>query len=171
MPVAPPSSSRPTPPTRAAPPRSTPTARPSASPSSMPSRLRSSSTLSPAHPGEPASSSMCPRAVGRRRPSPLSTTSPTWRCPPTGTAPPLTAQFATFDLAACSGAVVTHTDIVTGLAPVLSLVMESQLGLAFLSSGRDVSTGIEVADPLTLASGVFTTSSRETTNGRLVATA
>jgi hypothetical protein len=83
----------------------------------------------------------------------------------------LDAQFATFDMAACSGAVVTHTDMVTGLAPVLSLVMEAQLGLAFLSSGRDVSTGIEVADPLTLASGVFTTSSRETTNGRLVATA
>lgn len=83
----------------------------------------------------------------------------------------LDSQFATFEMASCSGAVVTHTDLVTGLAPVLSLVLETQLGLAFLSSGRDVSTGIEVADPLTLASGVFTTSSRETTNGRLVATA
>lgn len=83
----------------------------------------------------------------------------------------LDAQLTAFDTSACSGAVVTHTDMVTGLAPVLSLVMEAQLGLAFLSSGRDVSTGIEVADPLTLASGVFTTSSRETTNGRLVATA
>lgn len=83
----------------------------------------------------------------------------------------LNAQLAAFDTSACSGAVVTHTDLVAGLAPVLSLVLETQLGLAFLSSGRDVSTGIEVADPLTLASGVFTTSSRETTNGRLVATA
>lgn len=83
----------------------------------------------------------------------------------------LNAQFAAFDMAACSGAVVTHTDLVTGLAPVLSLLLETQLGLAFLSSGRDVSTGIDVADPLTLASGVFTTSSRETTNGRLAATA
>jgi len=83
----------------------------------------------------------------------------------------LDAQLTTFDTSACSGAVVTHTDLVIGLAPVLSLVLETQLGLAFLSSGRDVSTGIEVADPLTLASGVFTTSSRETTNGRLVATA
>lgn len=83
----------------------------------------------------------------------------------------LDAQLTGFDTSACAGAVVTHTDMVTGLAPVLSLVMEARLGLAFLSSGRDVSTGIEVADPLTLASGVFTTSSRETTNGRLVATA
>ena len=52
-----------------------------------------------------------------------------------------------------------------------SLIVEAGLGLAFLSSGRDVATGIDVADPLTLASGVFTTRSRETTNGRLVATA
>ncbi len=83
----------------------------------------------------------------------------------------LGAQLAAFDMASCAGAVITHTDLVTGLAPILSLVMEAQLGLAFLSSGRDVATGIDVADPLTLASGVFTTSSRETTNGRLVATA
>jgi flagellar biosynthesis GTPase FlhF len=83
----------------------------------------------------------------------------------------LRAQLAAFEMAACAGAVITHTDLVTGLAPILSLVMEARLGLAFLSSGRDVATGIDVADPLTLASGVFTTSSRETTNGRLVATA
>ncbi len=83
----------------------------------------------------------------------------------------LASQVMAFDAAACAGAVLTHTDLVTGLAPVLSMVMETRLGLAFLSSGRDVATGIAVADPLTLASGVFTTSSRETTNGRLVATA
>ena len=70
-----------------------------------------------------------------------------------------------------AGAILTHTDLAAGLAPVLSMVIESGLGLAFLSSGRDVATGIEVADPLTLASGVFTTTSRETTNGRLVASA
>lgn len=83
----------------------------------------------------------------------------------------LAAQVASFDSASCAGAVLTHTDLVTCLAPALSIVMETQLGLAFLSSGRDVATGIAVADPLTIASGVFTTSSRETTNGRLVATA
>lgn len=83
----------------------------------------------------------------------------------------LAAQVA--DLAAhrFAGAILTHTDLTAGLAPVLSMVIESGLGLAFLSSGRDVATGIEVADPLTLASGVFTTTSRETTNGRLVASA
>lgn len=83
----------------------------------------------------------------------------------------LSSQVVAMDASACAGAVLTHTDLVTGLAPVLSIVVESRLGLAFLSSGRDVATGIAVADPLTLASGVFTTSSRETTNGRLVATA
>lgn len=70
-----------------------------------------------------------------------------------------------------AGAVITFSDLATDLIPALSLVVETGLGLAFLSSGRDVATGIEVADPLTLASGVFTTRTRETTNGRLVATA
>lgn len=75
------------------------------------------------------------------------------------------------NVAESAGAVVTFSDLATDLIPALSLVVETGLGLAFLSSGRDVATGIEVADPLTLASGVFTTRTRETTNGRLVATA
>lgn len=79
------------------------------------------------------------------------------------------AQLA--DIRESAGAVITFSDLATDLIPALSLVVETGLGLAFLSSGRDVATGIEVADPLTLASGVFTTRSRETTNGRLVATA
>jgi flagellar biosynthesis GTPase FlhF len=70
-----------------------------------------------------------------------------------------------------AGVVITFSDLATDLIPAISLVVETGLGIAFLSSGRDVATGIDVADPLTLASGAFTTSSRETTNGRLVATA
>ena len=66
---------------------------------------------------------------------------------------------------------ITFADITTNLTPILSLIIESGMGLAFLSSGRDVSTGIGVADPLTLASGIFTIRTGETTNGRLVATA
>lgn len=81
----------------------------------------------------------------------------------------LAAQLA--DAHESAGAVLTFTDLATDLIPAISLVVETGLGLAFLSSGRDVSTGIEVADPLMLASGVFTTTTRETTNGRLVATA
>ena len=71
----------------------------------------------------------------------------------------------------CAGVVITCSDLATDLIPAISLVVETGLGLAFLTSGRDVATGIDVADPLTLASGVFTTSTRETTNGRLFATA
>ncbi len=70
-----------------------------------------------------------------------------------------------------AGAILTFSDVATDLSPVLSLIVESALGVAFLSSSRDVSTGIEVADPLMLASGIFTTPTRESTNGRLSATA
>lgn len=76
-----------------------------------------------------------------------------------------------FTLAPFAGCVLTGTDLVTDLSPVLSTVVEARLGIAFLSSGRDVSTGIGVADPLTLASGMFTIRTGETTDGRLVATA
>ena len=77
------------------------------------------------------------------------------------------------DLSATSltGAVLTFTDLATSLSPVLSLVVEFGLGLAFLSSSRDVGAGIAVADPAALASGIFTTPTRESTDGRLVATA
>jgi flagellar biosynthesis GTPase FlhF len=70
-----------------------------------------------------------------------------------------------------SGWVLTFADITTNLQPVLSLVIESPLGIAFLSSGRDVTTGIGLVDTLTLASGIFTTRKGDATDGRLVATA
>jgi flagellar biosynthesis GTPase FlhF len=78
---------------------------------------------------------------------------------------------ANLSLAGFAGAVLTFTDLATTLSPVLSQVVEARLGIAFLSSGRDVGTGIEVADPRTLASGVLTTTTGESTDGRLVATA
>ncbi len=78
---------------------------------------------------------------------------------------------AEFDPATCAGVVITGGDLATELTPAISLAVESQLGIAFLSSGRDIATGITVADPFTLASGVFTTSTRETTDGRLAVTA
>ncbi len=81
------------------------------------------------------------------------------------------AELSEFDSSSCSGAILTGTDLATSLTPALSLLVESQLGVAFLSSGRDVATGIGIADPITLASGVFTTPTRETTNGRLAVTA
>ncbi len=70
-----------------------------------------------------------------------------------------------------AGCVITFADLVTDLSPVLSAAIESRLGVAFLSSGRDVSTGIALADPLTLASGMFTIMTGETTDGRLAASA
>jgi flagellar biosynthesis GTPase FlhF len=69
------------------------------------------------------------------------------------------------------GAIPTFADIVTDMSPVVSLAIESGLGLAFLSSGSDISTGIAVADPAALASGIFAKRTGETTNGRLVASA
>lgn len=81
------------------------------------------------------------------------------------------AAMTEFEPSICAGAVLTGTDLATVLTPAISIIVESQLGIAFLSSGRDIATGIGIADPLTLASGVFTTTSRETTNGRLAVTA
>ena len=73
--------------------------------------------------------------------------------------------------ASLAGAVLTFTDLAPGLVPALSALIERRLGIAFISGSRDVSTGIEVADLLTLASGITTTPTGVTTNGRLVATA
>lgn len=70
-----------------------------------------------------------------------------------------------------AGAIITFADLAPSLTPILSLAIESGVGLAFISSGRDVSSGIGVVEPLTLASGIFTIMTGETTNGRLVATA
>ena len=76
-----------------------------------------------------------------------------------------------FETEAFSGAVLTFTDLAPDLSPALSLAIETGLGLAFLSSGRDVGAGIIAADPQSLASGIFPVTSGETTDGRLVATA
>lgn len=76
-----------------------------------------------------------------------------------------------FETEAFSGAVLTFTDLAPDLSPALSLAIEAGLGLAFLSSGRDVGAGIVAADPRSLASGIFPVTSGETTDGRLVATA
>ncbi len=81
------------------------------------------------------------------------------------------AAIAPFAMASFAGCVITFSDIATTLAPVLSTVLESRLGIAFLSSNRDVGSGIGVADPLTLASGIFTIRTGETTYGRLAASA
>jgi flagellar biosynthesis GTPase FlhF len=83
----------------------------------------------------------------------------------------LAAQLEIFAQQQLSGCLITFTDLATNLSPVVSAVVESQLGVAFLSSGRDVTTGIEVMDPVALASGICAVQPGETTNGRLVATA
>lgn len=83
----------------------------------------------------------------------------------------LGAALAPFQVASFAGCVLTFSDLVTGLSPVLSAAIESRLGIAFISSGRDVSSGISVADPLTLASGMFTIRTGERTDGRLAASA
>lgn len=83
----------------------------------------------------------------------------------------LAAAIEGIGLKTFAGAVLTFTDLATELSPVLSLLLESPLGMAFISSGRDIGTGIEVADALMLASGILTTGTRELANGRLVATA
>jgi flagellar biosynthesis GTPase FlhF len=70
-----------------------------------------------------------------------------------------------------AGCVFTFTDLATDLSPAVSMAIEAGLGIAFLSSGRDVGTGIMVAEPLTLASGILRTRTGETTDGRLVASA
>ena len=70
-----------------------------------------------------------------------------------------------------AGCIPTFTDLVSGLHPVLSQALEARLGLAFLSSNRDVSTGIALADPRTLASGVLQIGTRETSDGRVGASA
>lgn len=70
-----------------------------------------------------------------------------------------------------AGALLTFTDAAARLNPSLSLAIESALGVAFLSDGSDVSTGIRPADHSMLASGVLTTPTRETTDGRTAVTA
>ncbi len=83
----------------------------------------------------------------------------------------LTLALAGMNTKELAGALLTFTDEASSLNPSLSLVIESGLGVAFMSDGSDVSTGIRVPEPSLLASGVLTTPTRETTDGRTVATA
>jgi flagellar biosynthesis protein FlhF len=83
----------------------------------------------------------------------------------------LSRAIEAFDLASAAGCVLTFTDAATDLSPILSLVIESGLAVTFLSSGRDISTGITGTDGRDLASGILTTPTRETTDGRRVASA
>ncbi len=80
----------------------------------------------------------------------------------------LVAPHASLPLA---GAVVTFADVATDLTPALSLVLAAEAGIAFLSSGRDIASGVTEADPAALASGIRRNVSRESTDGRLAATA
>ena len=83
----------------------------------------------------------------------------------------LANSLAPFPQSNFAGVVLTFTDISGAFAAALSVVLERRAGVAFLSCSRDVSTGIAVADPFTLASGIFTTPSGVIANGRLVASA
>lgn len=70
-----------------------------------------------------------------------------------------------------AGAVLSFTDVATDLSPALSLLIESRLPLTFISSGRDVSSGIEIADPSSLASRVLQSIGEEHADEDLVASA
>lgn len=84
---------------------------------------------------------------------------------------PLERELRPYTLASFAGCVFTAVDLATDLSPAVSLAIETGMGVAFLSSGRDISTGIEPADPVRLASGILPVTSGDTTDGRLVATA
>ena len=70
-----------------------------------------------------------------------------------------------------AGCIPTFVDLVTDLSPLLSVVIEARLALTFLSSGRDISRPLDVADPSALASGILRGATGERPDGRLVATA
>ena len=76
-----------------------------------------------------------------------------------------------FARSSLAGTVFTFTDLAGSFSSALSVALERGAGVAFLSSSRDVSTGIGLADVFTLASGIFTTPSGVKANGRLVASA
>lgn len=78
---------------------------------------------------------------------------------------------AGFDSAGLAGAIITFGDLSTDLSPVLSLLIEARLGVAFLSSGRDVSTGVEAADPFALATSAAGVQRREGADAELAASA
>ncbi len=70
-----------------------------------------------------------------------------------------------------AGAIPTFTDIATELTPVVSTLVALGTGIAFLSSGSDISSGIEVADAKAIASGILSMPTGGRTDGRLVASA
>jgi flagellar biosynthesis GTPase FlhF len=112
-------------------------------------------------------------------------TAPGWTAPATAVAPQFSylALPANWQAAALqgrpggihearfSGVIPTFADTVTDLTPVVSTAIESGLGIAFLSSGSDISTGIEVASFSVMASGILRMRTGERTNGSLVASA
>lgn len=83
----------------------------------------------------------------------------------------LAAALDSFDLRPFSGAVLTFGDRARTLRPAVDFLIRAGLGVAFVSDGPDPATGIAAADPLTLASGCFTTATRDVTNGQLPAIA
>ncbi|MBI5948334.1 MAG: hypothetical protein HY875_09360 [Chloroflexi bacterium] len=83
----------------------------------------------------------------------------------------LARALANLPLSTFAGSVITFSDLAPDLAPVISTALDLRVGMAFLSSGRDVSTGVAPADPVTLASGIFAAMTGEATNGTARATA
>lgn len=83
----------------------------------------------------------------------------------------LTLALAGMNAREFAGGLLTFTDAAANVNPGLSLVIEAGLGVAFMSDGSDVSTGIRVTDASMLASGILTTPTRETTDGRTAVTA
>ena len=69
------------------------------------------------------------------------------------------------------GCILTFTDLAPSLAPAVSLLLDSPLGIAFVSGGRDIAEGMGSLDFEVLASGLFPLSTGERTNGKLVASA
>lgn len=83
----------------------------------------------------------------------------------------LERELAPFAGGRFAGCVITRAGRATNLSHALSTVIRLGLGVAFLSSGPDITSGAQLPDPLGLASGIFHRTSGVTTNGRLVASA
>lgn len=83
----------------------------------------------------------------------------------------LRAILSPFEPAAMSGIVPTFVEATDTYAPVLDTAISLGLGIAFLSAGDDPTSGIEVADLFTLASGSLPTTTGVTADGRLSAIA
>lgn len=83
----------------------------------------------------------------------------------------LRAMLSPFEPAAMSGIVPTFVEAAETFAPVLDTAISLGLGIAFLSAGDDPTSGIEVADLFTLASGSLPTTTGVTADGRLSAIA